>query len=99
VKVHRCAEHPESNFTPELEQGLISSVSLRVLSTMKFGLFRLKVIKALVAGKNRRNRDAAYLWLRMRDDTLAPLQNDDQELAWWGIENGSHIVVYIAHQN
>ncbi|OJA10199.1 hypothetical protein AZE42_05123 [Rhizopogon vesiculosus] len=99
VKVHRWAEHPGSHFTPELEEGLISSVSLRVLSTMKFGLFRLKVIKALGAGKGHRNRGATHVWLRMRDDTLAPLENDDQELGWWGIENGSHIVVYIAHQN
>jgi len=66
---------------------------------MKLGLFRLKVIKALGAGKNQRNRDATQLWLRMSDDTLAPLQNDDQDLGWRGIENGSHIVVYIAHQN
>jgi hypothetical protein len=99
VKVHRCSEPPGSHFTAELEEGIITSVALRVLSTMKLGLFRLKVIKALGAGKTQRKRDATYVWLRMGDDTLAPLQNDDQELGWWGIENGSHIVVYIAHQN
>lgn len=66
---------------------------------MKLGLFRLKVIKALGAGKSSRNRDATRVWLRMGDDTLVPLQNDDQDLGWWGIENGSHIVVYITHQN
>jgi hypothetical protein len=66
---------------------------------MKLGLLRLKLIKALGVGKNPRNRDATYVWLRMGDDTLAPLQDDEQELGWWGIENGSHVVIYIAHQN
>ncbi|KAG2147251.1 hypothetical protein BD769DRAFT_1346477 [Suillus cothurnatus] len=95
VKVHHCSEPPEGLFTPEMEGGLIASTSLRVLSTMKLGLFRLRVMKALGAGKNPRN---LCVWLRMSDDTLVLLLNDDQELGWWGIEKGSHIVVHISRQ-
>ncbi|KAG0697020.1 hypothetical protein DFH29DRAFT_176037 [Suillus ampliporus] len=97
VKVHQCPEPPAGHFTPEMEGGLIASASLRVLSTMKLGLFRHRVMKALGAGKTPRN--SIYVWLRMGDDTLVLLQNDDQELGWWGIENGSHIVVHIAQPN
>lgn len=99
VTVHRCSGPPGSHFTAELEERIIGSVALRVLSTIKLGLFRLKVVKSLGMSKTQRKRDATYVWLRMGDGTLAPLQHDDQELGWWGIENGSHIVVYIAHQN
>jgi hypothetical protein len=95
VKVHHCSEPPGGLFTPEMEGGLIASTSLRVLSTMKLGLFRLRVMKALGAGKNPRN---LCVWLRMSDDTLVLLLNDDQELGWWGIEKGSHIVVHISRQ-
>lgn len=59
---------------------------------MKLGLFRLRAMKAL-GRKYTRNRGDIYIWLRMGDDTLALLQNDDQELGWWGIENNSDIVV------
>ncbi|KAG2146862.1 uncharacterized protein EDB93DRAFT_1147758 [Suillus bovinus] len=96
VKVHQCSEPPRGLFIPEMEGGLIVSTSLRVLSTMKLGLFRLRLMKALGARKNPRNRDNICVWLRMGDDTLALLGNDDQELGWWGIENNSHIVVHIA---
>ncbi|KAG2061531.1 RNI-like protein [Suillus hirtellus] len=98
VKVHQCSEPPEGLFTPGMQGGLIASTSLRVLSTMKLGLFRLRLVKALGAGKNPRNRHNICVWLRMGDDTLALLQNDDQELGWWGIENNSHIVVHISRQ-
>lgn len=92
VKVHHCSKPPGGLFTPE---GMIASTSLRVLSTMKLGLFRLRAMKAL-GRKNLRNRDDIHVWLRMGDDTLALLQNDDQELGWWGIESNSDIVVHIA---
>ncbi|KAG1803312.1 hypothetical protein EV424DRAFT_1331038 [Suillus variegatus] len=94
----QCSEPPEGLFTPGMQGDLIVSTSLRVLSTMKLGLFRLRLVKALGAGKKPRNRHDIYVWLRMGDDTLALLQNDDQELGWWGIENNSHIVVYISRQ-
>ncbi|KAG1756341.1 uncharacterized protein EDB91DRAFT_1092070 [Suillus paluster] len=97
VKVHHCSEPPGAHFTQELEGDLITSASLRVLSTMKLGPFRLRVMKALGACKIPRNN--IHVWLRMSDDTLALLQNDDQELGWWGIESGSHIVVHMAQQN
>ncbi|KAG2349451.1 RNI-like protein [Suillus weaverae] len=98
VKVHHCSEPPGGLFTPEMEGGLIAPTSLRVLSTMKLGLFRLRVMKAFGAGKNSRKRDNICVWLRMGDDTLALLQNDDQELEWWGIDSDSHIVVHISQQ-
>jgi hypothetical protein len=79
-----------------MTRGVIASTSLRVLSTMKLGLFRLRVMKALGSGKRPGNRDNIHVWLRMGDDTLALLQNDDQELGWWGIESNSHIIVHIA---
>lgn len=98
VKVHHCSEPPEGLFTPEMEGGLMASTSLRVLSTMKLGLFRLRVMKALGVRKNLRNRDSICVWLRMGDDTLALLENDDQELGWWGIESNSHIVIHVSRQ-
>lgn len=98
VKVHHCCEPPGGLFTPEMEVGFTVSTSLRVLSTMKLGLFRLRLMKALGAGKNPRSRDNIFVWLRMGDDTLALLQNDDQELGWWGIDSNSHIIVHISRQ-
>lgn len=88
VKVHHCSEPPGGLFTPG---SIIASTSLRVLSTMKLGLFKLRVMKAL----GRKNRNDIHVWLRMGDDTLALLHNDDQELGWWGIESNSEIVVHL----
>jgi hypothetical protein len=67
-------------------------VSLRVLPTMPTRIFRQKISKTFkVIGCGR-----VDLWLRMNDDTLIEMaqNDDDRDLSWWGIDNGSDIFTY-----
>lgn len=62
--------------------------SIRVLPTMTLRVFRKKVKKVIgVSPKSDLN-----LFVVMPDQILAPLEEDTQDLAWWGIEDGSRIV-------
>lgn len=58
---------------------------------MKLSAFRLKVIKCLQISHPPR-REAVQLWLKLRDGYV-PLGNDAHNLEWYGIENGTHLVV------
>lgn len=66
-------------------------ITLRVLPTMTLRALRLKICKTM---KFSASRTAISLWLQMQDSSCAPLESDRdaQDLAWLGIESGSHIV-------
>ncbi|KAH7911409.1 hypothetical protein BJ138DRAFT_1238414 [Hygrophoropsis aurantiaca] len=66
---------------------------LRVLSTMKMRIFRLKIMKSLRKARTTATIGTIEIWLKMGDGALARLDDDDQELSWWGIENRSDIVI------
>lgn len=57
---------------------------------MKLSSFRLKLIKSL---KISSPREVVQVWLKLRDGYV-PLDKDGHDLEWYGIENGTHLVVY-----
>ena len=60
---------------------------------MSLRLFRVKIRKAFEC----LSRVNVEVWLKMDDGQLVLMDvgHDDQELAWWGVENGSVILFYI----
>ncbi|KAF9227719.1 RNI-like protein [Gyrodon lividus] len=94
IVVQRCAMIPST----QLESGDTAGppITLKVLSTMKMGVFRSKLIKSLKIHRCR-NREAVQVWLRMHDGYVS-LDNDEHNLEWYGIEDGSHVLVYIQEQ-
>lgn len=66
-------------------------ISLRVLKSMTLSVLRLKLIKSLKISHP--TREAVQVWLKLRDGYV-PLSNDAHNLEWYGIENGTHLVVY-----
>ncbi|KAN0077124.1 hypothetical protein V8E55_010979 [Tylopilus felleus] len=65
-------------------------ISVKVLKNMKLSSFRLKLIKSL---KISSPRVVVQVWLKLRDGYV-PLDKDGHDLEWYGIENGTHLVVY-----
>ncbi|KAH7923561.1 hypothetical protein BV22DRAFT_1092713 [Leucogyrophana mollusca] len=95
LNVYRCSAAPVLHSRmPDMAAQLSPPTTLRVLSTMKMRIFRLKVMKSFRTTRGSGNNGVTQVWLEMSDGALARLDDDDQELSWWGIENGSHIVVH-----
>jgi len=69
---------------------------LRVLPTIPVRTFRLKVTKCLRPPQQKSDLLVAKLWLKMRDGTFVVVdrEQDEQDLGWWGLENGSDVYVY-----
>jgi hypothetical protein len=67
--------------------------NLRVLPTMPLRAFRMKILKSIPLPSN----SLIELWLKMEDGELVQMDSkyDDQELAWWGVENDSHVYYHI----
>lgn len=63
---------------------------------MSLRTFRLKVFKSLKTLKQKVDQVSVEVWLKMRDETFTEMSrdHDEQELAWWGLENGSDVYVY-----
>jgi tubulin-specific chaperone E len=63
---------------------------------MSVRTFRLKVFKCLKAPQEKMAQVAVELWLKMRDNTFAVMDRnqDEHDLGWWGLENGSDVYVY-----
>lgn len=66
-------------------------ISVKVLKSMKLSIFRLKLIKSLEISNSRHG--AMQVWLKLRDGYVL-LDNDGHNLEWYGIEDGTHLVVY-----
>ena len=67
-------------------------ISVKVLKSMKLNIFRLKLIKLLKISHSPK-REAIQVWLRLRDGYV-PLGDEGHNLEWYGIENGTYLVVY-----
>jgi len=73
-----------------------SATPLRVLPTMPVRTFRLKIIKCLKKPQQKSDLLVPKLWLKMRDGAFVTMDHelDEQDLGWWGLENGSDVYVY-----
>jgi hypothetical protein len=63
---------------------------------MSIQTFRTKVFRHLKAPHQKLSKVSVELWLKMRDGTFALLdrEQDERNLNWWGLENGSEVYVY-----
>lgn len=63
---------------------------------MSVRTFRLKVFKCLKTPQEKMAQVVVELWLKMRDNTFAVMDRDQDEhdLGWWGLENDSNVYVY-----
>lgn len=110
IYVHRCdvgtavpKQYAGSSAKALLTQ-LLPPSALRVLPTMAMRLLRLKLLKFLKLPVDRAHQEGSIeIWIVMDDDGLTKLDLEDEsrDLAWWGMQDGSHIVVFTmkAHQN
>lgn len=72
-------------------------LQLRVLPTMAMKVFRLRLIKLLKLPPNQANGvHKVHAWMLMDDDSLSEMDFEPgtQEVSWWGLEEGSRILVY-----
>jgi hypothetical protein len=90
VVVQRSAKSPANLHDPIDTIG--PPISVKVLKTMKLNIFRLKLTKSLKISHSPR-REAIQVWLKLRDGYV-PLDNEGHNLEWYGIENGTYLVVY-----
>lgn len=69
--------------------------AMRVLPTMTMRTFRLKLCKTLKIPKPK--QASVKLWLVMPDNRISEIDNEQSthDLSWWGIENGSSVLVYV----
>ncbi|KAL5511371.1 hypothetical protein ACEPAH_4587 [Sanghuangporus vaninii] len=73
--------------------------TLRVLPTMPVRLLRPRLLKSLnllPCDRSRRQGPELSVWLVMDDDGLrkiGKLEEKTRDLSWWGIQDGSHILV------
>jgi len=60
---------------------------------MSVRTFRLKCLKTL---QQKPGGTVVQLWLKMWDGTFAIMdpEHDRQDMAWWGLENGSDVYVH-----
>lgn len=58
---------------------------------MNLNVFRLKLMKSLKIS-HPSGREAIQVWLELHDGYVL-LDNDGHNLEWYGIENGTHLVV------
>ena len=92
IIVHRGARPPsESNAdadaTPTQKQ------TLKALPSMSMRTFRMKLAKAFKITKA--EQPGLRIWLKMPDGAFSELEHvdDTHDLAWWGIEHGSEILL------
>ena len=81
---------------PEAHAKLPPPFTLRVLPSMTVRLLRAKLLKALKLQTDRIRQGADIsIWMVMGDNTLTMLDHEQEthDLAWWGIQNDSHLVV------
>ena len=71
--------------------------TLRVLPTMPIRLLQPKLLKSLRLPFDRTGKGTKLdIWLVMNDDGLRKIEfeDDNRDIAWCGIEDGSHIIVF-----
>ena len=67
--------------------------TVKVLPTMSVRALRLKLAKSFKLPKS--DQSNCRLWLRMPQDAYAEMEvtDDGHDLSWWGLENGSEVVL------
>ncbi|KAL5490033.1 hypothetical protein ACEPAI_4866 [Sanghuangporus weigelae] len=109
IYIHRCEKiaEPDSHTilgsAASSAQALMAQLPppspLRVLPTMPVRLLRPRLLKSLNLlpyDRTRRQGPELSIWLVMGDDGLrkiGKLEEDSRDLSWWGIQDGSHIIV------
>ncbi|KAK7694061.1 hypothetical protein QCA50_003637 [Cerrena zonata] len=90
VRSSSSAIHSSTNHS---ELPLTEPMTLRVLPTMTMRPFRLKVTKSYKLPRSAQN--SFKLWLKMPHGALAelPADDDSHDLAWWGIESDSELIL------
>ncbi|KIP12320.1 hypothetical protein PHLGIDRAFT_98272 [Phlebiopsis gigantea 11061_1 CR5-6] len=88
IIAHRCARPPS---TPGA--GDMGAHNLRVLPSMTMRTFRMKLAKTFKLTKA--EQASVRMWIRMPEGTYTEvdLTDDNHELDWWGLEDGSEIAV------
>jgi len=90
VNIHRCKNEPPDRAKPIATD---PAVPLRVLPTMSLRTFRMKVAKTLKIART--HQSSIKLWLKMPDDSLAEIdQDDNHDLDWWGVEDHADIYLH-----
>ncbi|OCB88021.1 RNI-like protein [Sanghuangporus baumii] len=108
IYVHRCEKtaEPDSHVilssAASSAQALMAQLpppsTLRVLPTMPVRLLRPRLLKSLNLfpyDRSRRQGPELSVWLVMDDDGLREIGKleGSRDLSWWGIQDGSHILV------
>ncbi|KAI0957748.1 hypothetical protein AcW1_006039 [Taiwanofungus camphoratus] len=94
INVYECFEVPTANIDLQLA-GNSAPVPLRVLPTMSIRTFRAKVTKSFKISKP--DQTAVRLWLQLPDGHVAEMDRDNEarDLAWWGLEDGSNMILFL----
>ncbi|CAL1705710.1 unnamed protein product [Somion occarium] len=102
INIFRCSRstsiHSSTNAKtgPNSDLNLSEPTALRVLPSMSMRAFHLKVAKSFKLPKG---TQALKVWLKMPDDALIelPSEDDTHDLSWWGIEDGSGVILKEIH--
>ena len=101
--VYRCTAKPADGDS-QLKHVVVQTpppLTIRVLPTMTLRLLRLKLLKALKipasSARLERLGNELSAFLVMDDGSLSELdfRQEHREVAWWGVQDGSRIVVYV----
>lgn len=84
----RCAHPPSSADATQTQ-----TLTLKVLPSMSMRTFRMKLTKSFKLSKA--EQPGLRIWLRMPGGVYSELEvaEDTHDLAWWGLESGSEIVL------
>lgn len=98
LKIFECST-PATVEQRAMDCELSFLTTLRVLPSMSLRTLRLKIVKCMKLPTQSLGHVSIKLWLKMGDGTLAQLDSStDQDLAWWGLENGSDLFFYMGRE-
>ncbi|GBE81694.1 RNI-like protein [Sparassis crispa] len=93
INVRQITELPTNEKSMPRSPDSADATRLRVLPNMSVRTFRMKVIKSLKIA--RAQHSSVRLWLSLMNGDVVEMDNDTSDLAWWGLEDGSTIVMYV----
>ncbi|TDL24924.1 RNI-like protein [Rickenella mellea] len=94
IKVRRTDTEPQRTTTSQLT---MPQLTVRVLPTMSFRAFQLKLLKSL--HETPRRRPECQIWLLTENGEILKLEGDDtRDLTWFGVEDGTGLLVYLSSQ-
>ncbi|OCH92105.1 RNI-like protein [Obba rivulosa] len=92
INIYACPALPPADSAGATRGAPIRS--LQVLPSMSGRAFRAKVAKTFKIARAQQGQ--MRLWLRMPDGNLVEMESTDdmRDLAWWGVDDGSDILLY-----